>query len=41
VGTLGCYGAYAVIIYLHHLPLAAVFTIGVLTFLAGRSGDAT
>jgi len=38
VGTLGYYGAYAVIIYLtvigHRSP-AGVFTIGVLTFLAG------
>jgi ATP-binding cassette, subfamily B, bacterial len=38
VGTLGYYGAYAVIIYLtvvgHQSP-AGVFTIGVLTFLAG------
>ena len=38
VGTLGYYGAYAVIIYLtvvgHESP-AGVFTIGVLTFLAG------
>jgi ATP-binding cassette subfamily B protein len=38
IGTLGYYAAYAVIIYLtvvgHHSP-AGVFTIGVLTFLAG------
>ncbi len=38
VGTLGYYGAYAVIIYLtvvgHRSP-AGLFTIGVLTFLAG------
>ncbi len=38
LGTLGYYGAYAVIIYLtvigHRSP-AGVFTIGVLTFLAG------
>ncbi|MDQ2671088.1 MAG: ABC transporter ATP-binding protein/permease, partial [Gemmatimonadota bacterium] len=38
LGTLGYYGAYAVIIYLtvigHESP-AGVFTIGVLTFLAG------
>ena len=38
LGTLGYYGAYAVIIYLtvigHQSP-AGVFTIGVLTFLAG------
>src|SRR4051812_41543179 len=38
VGTLGYYGAYAVIIYLtvigHRSP-AGIFTIGVLTFLAG------
>src|ERR671910_1646099 len=38
VGTLGYYGAYAVIIYLtvvgHRSP-GGVFTIGVLTFLAG------
>ncbi|HEU5039324.1 MAG TPA: ABC transporter ATP-binding protein, partial [Gemmatimonadales bacterium] len=38
VGTLGYYGAYAVIIYLtvigHRSP-AGAFTIGVLTFLAG------
>ena len=38
VGTLGYYGAYAVIIYLTvigHQSRAGVFTIGVLTFLAG------
>jgi ATP-binding cassette subfamily B protein len=38
VGTLGYYGAYAVIIYLTvvgHESRAGVFTIGVLTFLAG------
>ncbi len=38
VGTLGYYGAYAVIIYLTvvgHRSSAGVFTIGVLTFLAG------
>src|SRR6476469_9001413 len=38
VGTLGYYGAYAVIIYLtvtSHVSRAGVFTIGVLTFLAG------
>jgi ATP-binding cassette subfamily B protein len=38
VGTLGYYGAYAVIIYLtvvSHESRAGVFTIGVLTFLAG------
>jgi ATP-binding cassette subfamily B protein len=38
VGTLGYYGAYAVIIYLTvigHRSAAGLFTIGVLTFLAG------
>jgi ATP-binding cassette subfamily B protein len=38
VGTLGYYGAYAVIVYLtvvSHESRAGVFTIGVLTFLAG------
>jgi ATP-binding cassette, subfamily B, bacterial len=38
VGTLGYYGAYAVIIYLTvigHRGPAGLFTIGVLTFLAG------
>jgi ATP-binding cassette subfamily B protein len=38
IGTLGYYGAYAVIIYLtvtSHESRAGVFTIGVLTFLAG------
>ena len=38
VGTLGYYGAYAVIIYLTvigHRSAAGPFTIGVLTFLAG------
>jgi ATP-binding cassette subfamily B protein len=38
LGTLGYYGAYAVIIYLTvigHQSRAGVFTIGVLTFLAG------
>jgi ATP-binding cassette, subfamily B, bacterial len=38
VGTLGYYGAYAVIVYLTvigHQSRAGVFTIGVLTFLAG------
>jgi len=38
VGTLGYYGAYAVIIYLTvigHQSRAGLFTIGVLTFLAG------
>jgi ATP-binding cassette, subfamily B, bacterial len=38
VGTLGYYAAYAVIIYLTvvgHRSAAGVFTIGVLTFLAG------
>jgi ATP-binding cassette, subfamily B, bacterial len=38
VGTLGYYGAYAVIIYLTvigYRSAAGVFTIGVLTFLAG------
>ena len=38
VGTLGYYAAYAVIIYLtvtSHESRAGVFTIGVLTFLAG------
>jgi ATP-binding cassette subfamily B protein len=38
VGTLGYYGAYAVIIYLtvtEYRSPAGVFTIGVLTFLAG------
>jgi ATP-binding cassette, subfamily B, bacterial len=38
LGTLGYYGAYAVIIYLTvigHRSAAGLFTIGVLTFLAG------
>jgi ATP-binding cassette subfamily B protein len=39
IGTLGYYAAYAVIIYLtvigYHSPGGGVFTIGVLTFLAG------
>ena len=43
LGTLGYYGAYAVIIYLtvigHRSP-AGLFTIGMLTFWPGRSGRA-